>query len=302
MKRVQIYTNMDERCGNAQYARDLEEQLLRWYLVARGTTWNDEADVYIVNWHPGVVHVSVDDVRRLHASGRKVIIIHQNSTEAGEAELFNLADAVVVHESVKSSRPLTWIQHPVPVTTPGKVKVQPKIGTCGFPFPWKRFDVAAEAASRIGFKFLAIAPISRHMDTSAQIRQLHAKMNGQAEIVREWMPTSVVVDRLKECMVNIFWFQSQAIEDELGQTGSARMAVAAQRPMIISRHRKFRTMIESYATELYIADREEDVYDLVKEITMSAKPARCPLQQYRETNWRVAGERYRDMIQEVLAC
>ena len=298
MKRVHIITNTDERCGNAEYARDLAEQLRCWYNVSLGgysQAWG--SDVVIYNWHPAVVICQTADIRRLQEGNCKVIIIHQNSQEHGEAELFRVADAVVAHEPMTGDK-VRYIPHGIPVVD-DLVKVPDrKIGTAGFPFSWKRMDVAAKAAKQFGLKFMAVAPEYPGVNTDLEVRKMLAT-GVDAEITRTWLPTEEVVRRLSGCMINIFWFQSESIHDQIGQTGSARMGVAAQRPMIISRHRKFRTMLHIYEPELYVADSEEDVYRLVGEILEDYDSADRPIRQYGNENWSETGEMYRNLIEEL---
>lgn len=311
MTHVLIHTNMHERCGNAEYARDLERELKRWFTeVTRSdiAPVNFPCDVVIMNWHPARVGIPYETIKECRDQGKVVIIIWQNSLptvwEAGNA--LCAASAVVAHEPMEiSNLKVHYIPHGIPIldvpehTTNGQLK----IGTAGFPFLWKRNDVVAEAAKRFNAKLILFGPTNEHFDAMEHLRGIDGHLAGNTEIVQNWLPAEDIIKRLAECDVNIFWFQSKQEDDTHGQSGSVRLGIAARKPVIISHHRKFRTLME-YASELckelYVAWEEEDVYHFIEEILSDPAKARRPCKVLKDQGWPSTGKMYADLIEQLL--
>jgi glycosyltransferase involved in cell wall biosynthesis len=308
--KIGILTNIEESCGNAAYARHLHKNLEKYYAVRRSTNINDfdGGDVVIVNYHPAVVHVTIDDLKNVKTKGMKSIIILQNSFEGDpkidEGNLLSFADAIVAHEPMESDK-IKYIPHGIvelelpPITLDDvKSKADMFIGTAGFPFAWKRFDVVAEACKKFNKPCLMVAPRSAHENTAEAITAIAGHQGPLAHIHREWLAEEEVIGYLSRCVLNIFWYQSKNQDDTLGQTGSARMGISAKRPMIISKHRKFRTLFD-YEDELYIAEKEEDVYKYVDEILTNQKVSKKPNRIFKDMGWSKTSEMYKELIESL---
>jgi hypothetical protein len=308
--RILIHTNVHERCGNAEYARDLEKQLSRWYDVTRSDSPPTQFDgeVVIMNWHPARVGLPYEIIQELRDQGKVVVIIWQNSLpavwEAGYA--LRAASAVVAHEPMDiSNLKVHYIPHGIPIVDiPERVNDgQLRIGTAGFPFMWKRNDVVAEAARRFGAKLILFGPTNEHFDAMEHLRGIDGHLAGNTEIVQDWLPAEDIIKRLAQCDVNIFWFETQKEEDTYGQSGSARLGIAARQPVILSHHRKFRTLIpysEGPNAELYVAWEEEEVYHFIEEILSDPVNARKPRKVLKDQGWPVTGRMYKDLIDDCL--
>jgi hypothetical protein len=172
---------------------------------------------------------------------------------------------------------------------------EPMIGTAGFPFPWKRPDLAAEVAKQKGMKFRFIAPRSDQMNTDAFVDGICGHLGTLCELYRGWIAKEEVVTMLSTCTLNIFWYQSQCFEDQLGQSGSVRMGVGAGRPLIISRHRKMRTLFP-YEDELYICGTEADVWKAADEILADPEKAKRPNRVLKDMGWERTGQMLRDLV------
>lgn len=310
--KIALISNWDIQCGNAEYARDLRKELEKEFTVVSmpgnmnivKSELPQDAEVVIVNLHESRVNINVEHVRWMQSIGKKVVIILQNSVEQMSAsDLLTEADAVVAHERVRFMNGDVYFQY-IPhgiVEVPDLPAPYPSfwIGTAGFPFPWKRYDVVAEAAKKFGVRGRMIAPRSDQMETDVFMNGIAGHIHPLQDIHRGWLPSEQVIRMLAECTANIFWFESQAPCDTLGQSGSVRMGIAAKRPMIISRHRKFRTLLE-YADEFYIADREEQVYEYLEEIFRQGdSELRKPNRIFAEMGWSVTGLKYRKLVKSL---
>lgn len=306
VNRVAIVSNQHEQCGNAEDARFLAVELQKYYnfvSVGHDDVIEYPVDVVIFNWHPSRVKMDLDTVRAAQNKGAKVIVIHQNSSDARldveEGHALYHADAVVAHEPIDSNIKVRYIPVGIPVVSGLAEAPGPglRIGTAGFPFDWKRFDVVAEAARRFQAKCVMIAPKSDQSDTDAFMDGIQGHLGPLAEIYRQWMPMDEVVRMLSTCTVNIFWYESKSYEDTLGQSGSVRMGIAARRPIIISTHRKLRTLMDYGVDELYVAQTEADVYRFMQEIIDSGPFwAKQPGSIFVHQGWPQVGLMYKELI------
>lgn len=301
MKSVGIYTNTAIKCGNAEYARDLSYYLQPYYTVRMSPVWTDliPFDVIIINWHPSVVEFSAEFAQKLKERGKKLILVLQNSFEdvildVRKDPILKSVDAVVSHEPMGEGIHFIPIGIHVYGGLPSVSDVM-MIGTAGFPFPWKRFDVVAEIAKVLQVRCRMIAPTYDGVNTDTLIQGIQGHLGSLAEIHRDWMSALDVVRLLAECRVNIFYYTSMSYEDTLGQTGSARMGVSAGRPMIISRHRKFRTLFP-YEDELYIALHETEVMKFANEILFGDKEPKVPKRLLSEMGWPNVVLKYKEII------
>lgn len=306
--KVGIISNWDAHCGVATYARDLATEMAKEFSVDQlpPNGWRSsvyQQDVVIVNWHPARVPFGVEDIQWLRGQNSKTIVVHHNYT-GGQVPLEE-ADVVVGHEPqlVEVAKNFVFIPHGIPNFPEQLRDNHPPafmIGTAGFPFPWKRFDVVAEAAIRTGTHCRMLAARSDQLDTEAYMNGIEAHLGQRADIWRQWLPIEDVINLLSRCVANIFWFQSMGPEDELGQSGSVRMGLAAGRPTIISTHRKFKTLFP-YGDELYIAGREEDVYTSLQEILDNPRTAKRPKRLLADMSWSKTGEQYRKLVRDLCA-
>lgn len=307
---VSIITNTNPVCGNAEYARDLARELSKYFSVELVNWFGQErGQVVLVNWHEGVVPVNGTHVRQLRQQGKKAIVILQNSWNSTETPIPRdwsapeAANAVVAHEDMKSP----WFQvrmipHGIHVVDSLAPEHDQAVGTAGFLFGWKRPDMIVKAASWAKLPVRIVHP--KYMSGQIVLADpdrfellYHGMLDKPMEIYKEYLPLPEVVRILSRNLVNIFWFQTQDYWDQLGQTGSARMGVSAQRPMIISKHRKFRSF-QPYLDEFYVAETESEVMELTAQIRDDPNP-RIPKRCLQEMSWEVVGRKYKELIEEI---
>jgi hypothetical protein len=145
-----------------------------------------------------------------------------------------------------------------------------------------------------------VAPKHPNGDTTTPISSIQQAYKNVV-VLREFLPIEEVVRSLSGCTLNIFWYQHIAGDDNAGQSGSVLMGVAARRPMIVSRHRKL-AHVAAYEDEIYVADTEEQVYELASEIVSRLKeglPVKRPERIVDDMSWTGAGEKYRKLIRTV---
>jgi len=316
MKRVAIYTNLHKVCGSGIYGHELAAALSRWYDVIRVEADDridnlqtcGNADVAILNWHAARVPLSASKIAELRETGTRVILIHQNTSAhfAGnlstddQNEILAAAELVVTHEPFICPFPTVYIPIGVPEISPlPSINQFVTIGTAGFPFPWKRTDVVVKVAERLECYAHIVASRYGNMDFSADYANWRDRLGQHLDLWTDFEPVDSVVCQLARCWVNIFWFESKSSGDELGQSGSARLGVAAQRPMIISRHRKFETF-KPYADEFYVAKSPRHALRIAKRIIRNIQeglPVHIPNRILKDQGWSRVGKMFADLIE-----
>jgi hypothetical protein len=307
--RVWVLSNQHQACGIAEYGRDLSNQLRQWYDVTLSTGPKVPAEVIVVNWHNGRINVAPTDMMKWQADGAKVIVILHNSWEAielgpPELDILAVADCIVAHEPMQfrpEPKKFRYIKHGLTAVKDLPEVNGDSIGTAGFPFEWKRFDLVACAARDLGVTCRIAAPRHDSEETDRYVNGIIGHLGHLADVRRHWMSKEDVAKMLATCTLNIFWYESQDIRDQLGQSGSVLMGVAAGRPMIISPHRKFRVLREEYADEFYIAQTVDEVYRIARDIfclpeERLRKPRRCR----EEMAWEQVGWHFHNLIEEMV--
>lgn len=325
--RIAVINNTDVQCGNAQYGRDFVHFIQHFKGVDGVDTFAHCRDmlpafekhrygVAVVNWHPSRVEINVPLVHAMHGVGIKVMLLFQNSFDwehrVGSDDLLAQCDAVVAHEPMQifydgvAAKNFHYVPHGILPNnyraTEAGLQGSVYIGAGGWPFPWKRPDVLVKAAKHCGLHAWVFCP--PYPGFTWPVAQWVAAAGGDVVVnpITAWLEEVQVVEVLAKAKFNIAWYQSQSVEDQFGQTGSARFSIAARRPMIISRHRKFRTLLAEYPDEFYVADTEEEVYALAKQLSediTAGKQVRVPMKCVIQQNWWRAAERYWGIIQEI---
>lgn len=100
---------------------------------------------------------------------------------------------------------------------------RPVVGTVGFPFPWKSYELLCEASDLAGWGCLLIAPGA----TDAQEAGWRAR-NPELVVLREFVDRHQVVAMLSACDATAFLFSCA----NTGQSGSILQGVAARQPVL----------------------------------------------------------------------
>jgi len=175
------------------------------------------------------------------------------------------------------------------------------IGTAGFPFPWKGFDVVIEAAKRLHGIANLVCPQSEHVDVNPFRMRWRTEL-GTEKLAMEmrWLKEAEVVRLLAQSTVNVYYYDP-AHSHLTGQSGAVRLGLAARRPIILSVHRQFRSLFE-YEDEIYFADNKEHAIELIAHVNASLKqgsPVRMPSRVIAEQGWSCTGRLYESLIERL---
>jgi hypothetical protein len=303
---VGVLTHVQEACGVAEYGADLIRELGRYFEVDK-LEKIEEYDVLVVNWHPAKLNLDADKIRRWQSHGCKVIVLIHNSAEgmvvSGINDALAVADAVVAHEPVEfrgDIKRFQHIEHGIPEVDVKNLLYSFSIGTAGFAFAHRQFDMVIDLAQQFGmFGNIICPPYSCHVDPDELEKKWRQKLGSHLHMIKSFMPREFVIKTLASSLINVFWFESQKANDDLGQSGSVRMGIAAQRPVILNRSRKFRTLFP-YEDELYFCNNKEEAVAAVMTILKTDSP-KMPKRVMKDQAWSKVALDWKKLIEEVAA-
>lgn len=111
---------------------------------------------------------------------------------------------------------------------------RPILGSVGFPFPWKNYDLLAKATALAGWSLLLLAPQS----TQEQIL-LWRSLNPWTAVVSDFLPATQVVSYLAGCDATAFLYMCA----NTGTSGAIRQGITARKPVFAtSGCRQFRDL------------------------------------------------------------
>lgn len=306
--KVAVVSNLDERCGNGEYARNLASELTRRFTVDLMSDFPSGQDhaVVIVNYHPPVVHFGTDTIQRMRGNGAKVILIMQESEQnmcIDSNSTFCHVDAVVAHEPMNiTGAPVNFhfIPHGAPKLKVKPEVVHPTVGTAGFSFRCKRMDIAIRAALRIGGTANIITPSHPTFDPTPMWNEWRSLAGAALQFSEEWLPDFEVARRLATNTMNVYFADEG---NAPGQSGSARLMASAKRPLILRRCRKTSALFD-YEDELYFVNQENEVYDTASHIwneINAGRPVKKPKRLMDDIGWDSVGLRYCELVEATVS-
>ncbi len=192
-----------------------------------------------------------EHVEALQKLGFGVIVTQHDTFETGDLMRerrftdFRMANYLVVHEPVEGlvaggalmrgdfrrrglggGPVVKFLRQPVPAyleTVPPEPRT---LGLFGFDFPWKGFEVAIQAAKKLGWRVKVISPNL----TSVRIVELDTLYPGGLDIFFGWLDTATVVRVLSGCWATAFPYAT----GNSGTSGAVRLGIAAKRPLLLS--------------------------------------------------------------------
>jgi len=195
-------------------------------------------------WTPNVV-------ARIH--GPKIVIFHDTQEVQPDRlpwDLLDVCDAMIVHEpcdllddpqaraprltdnDLYNQRKVHYWRQGVPQPhglegrrnryQPGR----PIVGTCGFAFPWKGFELLCDAARLAGWG----VSIYSHNATNEQIVDWAAR-NPWLYVSTEYDDTPMMIANLQTCDATAFLYQCS----NSGTSGAIRLGIAAGKPLLATR-------------------------------------------------------------------
>jgi hypothetical protein len=262
--RVALITS-DGRCGIAehsnmlmQYVQQADPEIefvgdpawldpIRYFADSPGGD-PPRTDLVHLNYHRGLHSRWTPDV--VSRVGRKVVITFHDTYETQPDrlpwDLLDACDAMIVHEPCdlylsRGNKVHYWRQGvPEPNGTIGLPHrhrhVRPIVGTCGFAFPWKGFELLCDAAALVGWGVL----ICSHNATDAQVLDWQVR-NPWVEVDRNYLSTPDLIARLSTCDATAFLYSCA----NSGTSGAIRLGIAAGKPLLATEGcRQFRDLME----------------------------------------------------------
>jgi hypothetical protein len=281
----------------------------------------DRPDLTVFNYHRGL-HSRWMPEQVAKVVGPKIVIMHDTYETQPDRlpwELLDVCDAMVVHEPcdllspdpLASSRPALaerarakvryWRQgvpepsnrvHPLL----SSLNPRPYVGTCGFAFPWKGFELLCDAAHAAGWGVY----ICSHNATDTQVEDW-CRRSPWVAVNREYLQTGELVAELARCDATAFLYQCA----NSGTSGAIRLGIAAGKPVLATLGcRQFRDLSQAGSSSL-----EQNAITWIPNVDeVSAHLATLRLDRFspmvialrEKDSWRHLGKRYADLYQEVL--
>ena len=294
--KVALITSWDERCGIAEYARNLTENLpgIAWEIHQRPFSWpaiaRTTADVVHVNHEPGLMGwLEAEQLTRLKATGKKIVLtMHASNEISNKGPLTQVADRVVLHE--KTSEGFAYIPMGVPEWS-GTTEEYIGLATAGFPFHWKGFWATAAVAKKLEIPFRAVIPESQHGDAKFVKQQL-TDICPWAEIQTRWMERQAVIDFLALAKVQVFAYWGH----NAGISAAVRLGLATGRATVVSRSRQFRDLTQDYGDEVYVVQSDAPTPEQLEGVVREALTGgRRPKRILQDMHWTRVARQYEEL-------
>lgn len=269
-KHVLFVTSPNPECGIWEHGEMLREALERVAPEFSLTTIGPEEGLRISR-NPGALWdyhlVVVNHQANLHAAwtphvtrelmtperaGMPVVVIQHDTFETREIMLgrglpdfVGACSRLIVHERVGNLAfpgvhyirqgiytPIAELPPPAPPAALSPA-VRPTVGTVGFPFPWKNYDLLCKCARAAGWNVLLIAP-GATVEQCVEWQGIFEGAESTLEIVPQFLPREEVMQRLAACQATAFLYQT----GNSGTSGAIRMGFAARRPVIAFKNRQ----------------------------------------------------------------
>lgn len=301
--KVALLTTWDEKCGIAEYARNLvaHAKNTEFQVFGRDTIDNGNAilnlpnvlcgnDCCIMhfNYEPGLFYsIDVDVLTKLRGKGmRLVMTLHTSGAGNNRNGLTGSFDRVVVHE--QTTEGFEHVPMGLPEVQLEEQVIENRIGTAGFPFPWKGFHQVAQAAKKLDMGCLVVAPKSDHCDTDV-MEHFVRDAQPDTEYIKDWLLQEDVIRKLAKCKVNVFAYDGA----NSGISGAVRMGLAARRPLVVTRCRQFRDLYD-YEDEIeFIEDQSPD--QIAEGISRVLASGKKPKRVLEDMSWGKAAQRYEEI-------
>ena len=329
--KVALIDSDRERCGIREHSNLLRAAVAAadpGIEIVSDPAWLDP-QTFQLPMPPDVVHLNYH--RALHsrwtplevqtlAPAKVVITFHDTYETQPDSLPWNLlqvSDAMIVHEPCDllelSQEP--WTGKPLPnpkvhywrqgVPEPDGQRgprspdwnSRPIVGTCGFAFPWKGFELLCDAAASVGWSVLILS----HNATDEQVADWHQR-NSWAYVVREYLSTAAMIAYLAECDATAFLYTCQ----NSGTSAAIRLGIAAGKPLLATAGcRQFRDLQEidrmvNLTGIRWIRAESEVVQRALAQVTLERFSS--PMVQLREKDsWRHLGAKYAALYRSLVA-
>lgn len=174
---------------------------------------------------------------------------------------------------------------------------RPILGTVGFPFPWKNYDLLARATALAGWSLLLLAPDQYHGGKPDQLQSDIAhwrSLNPWTAVVSDFLPAAQVVSYLGMCDATAFLYMCA----NTGTSGAIRQGIAARKPILATAGcRQFRDLeMADYGAISWLTDLSPaEVANALMRVPITRMDPRVHRLAERDS-WRGQGERYGAII------
>lgn len=261
--RVLLVTTWGTACGIAEHAKYLVEAVQgvdpainftpsqealdpRQVLNHAAEYGYPDYDLVVLNYHAALhSRWRPEEIRELQEHGVPVLVTYHdtgvpNSDQCKDVQ--ETANATVIHEPAEDLPGAIYWRQGVPAARGPWVwgddlkayHQQPILGTVGFPFPWKNYDLLAAASAAAGWALLLLAPGA----TESQIAAWRL-LNPAMLVMADFVPAEAVVAYLGGCDATAFIYACC----NTGTSGAIRQGIAARQPVLANRDcRQFRDL------------------------------------------------------------
>jgi hypothetical protein len=319
LKVALITTWPPEMCGIAQNAVNIVayKQPDVEYKIIDGSVYSGKPVTYqrILDESVGcdLVHLSYE--RNIHRGippeafqacrlrGQKSVITYHNVWPGDHQDdaILNVFDVVVSQDPASpAERGFVYIPQGV-VSTVVRPGCEMKLGTAGFLNPMKGAWVMAGVAAQLGLGVLVFAPRCQHSYNVEGLRSLLQSTVRNFEIVEEFLTQEQVACRLSECAVTTWLYQAHGAQS--GISGSARLGLAARRPMVVSRCGMYRDLWYEgkYDDEIYFLESDSPTVANVLPVVQEAlEGKKRPNKIVWDMSWVKAGEKYAEVYRGLM--
>lgn len=318
--RVGLVTNWGDRCGVAVYGQNLMDyadgsgvQFKQIGVSGLPLTYDvvaccaHDIDLLHFNYASGIFrHMVLEDWPKFRLDGKRTVMTFHDSSHdmthrIAERGLF---DRIVVHEKAQAWRP--YLDSVVVIPQPIRMaylsinrEIKPQIGSFGFPFPWKGFERVAVAAKKLELGYLALLSDSSQVDANVMRADI-LKHYPAADVQVAWHDQDTVIQKLSCCLMNVFAHEYSHVTYQLyGISASVRLALAAQRPVVVTDTRQFRDL-RDYEDEVYFVHSglETTIQQVLDDIRVGKE--RKPARILADMNWSSCASRYLRLYEETL--
>jgi len=306
--KIHLVTSPRERCGIREYGKflmpslagDPEVQITEFPNPEANELGTPEADIIHLNHH-AALHASwtMERVKAYQKLGYKVCVTQHDTFEDFGVMLergftdFREADGLVVHEEVtglvgSSTYPNGTNIHCIPqgvlpAMDTGAAVAKKTLGTVGFDFPWKNYNMVARVTKEAGWVLLLIAPEM----TQERVEEIKT-INPESIVITSWVSAEDAVVLLAGCTATGFLYST----GNSGTSGAIRLGIAARRPMVAFQSRQNRDLMSNDAIRWVSSEKEA-----VEQLGFWQGYGPCYSMEVlaEEQSWTNAGKQYKQV-------
>ena len=251
-------------------------------------------DVLHLNYHAALhSRWTPSWVQRVREQALKPVVITYHDTGVPNAQqcldLYAVADAFIVHEPCEDLPGAYYWRQGVPKRQSAweyESHQRPLLGTVGFPFPWKSFDMLAEATAEAGWWLLLLAPTATHEQITGWMER-----NPRLIVDAGFTPREQVVSKLAGCDATAFIYGGC----NTGTSGAIRQGLAARKPLLANvEQRQFRDLALADRRELirWTLPTVDGIVTQLSRLPISERPDPGTVFLAERDSWTKLGEKY----------